>query len=74
MAFNADPNTGVPVVLGFLGSNSGIYIFGGTSEGSPAWAGIVADLDQLAGHPLGFLNPAIYALGAKHLLAPASGA
>ena len=71
VAFNADPNTGVPVALGFLGSNSGFYIFGGTSEGSPAWAGIVADLDQRAGHPLGFLNPAIYALGAKHLLAPA---
>ena len=71
VAFNADPDTGVPVALGFLGSNSGYYIFGGTSEGSPAWAGVVADLDQLAGHPLGFLNPALYALGAHHLLAPA---
>jgi subtilase family serine protease len=64
VAFNADPDTGVPVFLGFI--NGGLYgIFGGTSEGSPSWAGIVADLDQLAGVPLGFLNPALYALGAS---------
>ncbi|MGH3627697.1 MAG: S53 family peptidase [Sciscionella sp.] len=71
IAFNADPATGVLVHLGFLGgARNGYYIFGGTSEGSPAWAGIVADLDQLAHAPLGFLNPAIYALGAGHALYP----
>lgn len=65
ISFNADPDTGVLVYLGFLGgNNNGYYIFGGTSEGSPSWAGIVADLDQFAGVPLGFLNPALYALGA----------
>jgi subtilase family serine protease len=41
----------------------GYYGIGGTSEGSPQWAGIVADLNQYAGRPLGFLNPALYALG-----------
>jgi subtilase family serine protease len=73
VAFNADPDTGVLVYLGFLGAdNSGYYIFGGTSEGAPAWAGIIADLNQRAGHPLGFLNPTLYALGATDLLYPAA--
>ena len=71
VSFNADPDTGVLVQLGFLGAgNNGYYIFGGTSEGSPAWAGVVADLNQRAGFPLGFLNPALYALGAANLLYP----
>jgi subtilase family serine protease len=48
----------------FPGSGgAGWYGIGGTSEGSPQWAGIVADLNQYAGRPLGFLNPALYALG-----------
>jgi subtilase family serine protease len=34
----------------------------GTSEATPMFAGIVALADQLAGHALGFLNPAIYGL------------
>jgi len=36
---------------------------GGTSAGSPQWAGIIADANQLAGHPLGYLNFALYELG-----------
>ncbi|HTX92554.1 MAG TPA: S53 family peptidase [Anaerolineales bacterium] len=36
------------------------YLFGGTSCGSPQWAGIVAIADQKAGHSLGFINPALY--------------
>jgi subtilase family serine protease len=40
---------------------------GGTSEGSPQWAGIVADLNQFAGRPLGFLNPALYGLAGDGL-------
>lgn len=64
IAYNADPMTGVPVYLGFLPANQGGYfLFGGTSEGSPQWAGIIADANQMAGHPLGFLNPKLYALG-----------
>ena len=50
--------------LSFLGaSNAGYYGICGTSEGSPQWAGIVADLNQYAGQPLGYLNPIIYAVG-----------
>jgi subtilase family serine protease len=65
VSWNADPNTSILIYLSFLGaSNAGYYSIGGTSEGSPDWAGLVADLDQLAGHPIGLLNPYLYALGA----------
>ena len=32
----------------------------GTSASGPLWAGLIALADQEAGHPLGFVNPAIY--------------
>jgi subtilase family serine protease len=37
-------------------------IIGGTSEASPLFSGIVALADQVAGHSLGDLNPALYAM------------
>ncbi|MGC9961092.1 MAG: S53 family peptidase [Acidimicrobiales bacterium] len=37
----------------------------GTSAAAPMFAGIVALADQLAGHDLGLLNPAIYRLGER---------
>ena len=40
--------------------NGGWWLFGGTSCGSPQWAGIVAIADQMAGHDLGFINWALY--------------
>jgi subtilase family serine protease len=64
VAYNADPNTAILVYASFLGpANAGYYFIGGTSEGSPQWAGIIADANQLAGRPLGFLNPKLYAIG-----------
>jgi subtilase family serine protease len=64
VSYNADPYTGILIYLSFLGAaNAGYYEIGGTSEGSPQWAGIVADLNQFAGQPLGFLNPALYFVG-----------
>lgn len=33
---------------------------GGTSASTPFWAALVAIADQMAGHPLGFINPGIY--------------
>jgi kumamolisin len=36
---------------------------GGTSAGAPAWAGLVAMLNQQRGHRVGLLNPALYELG-----------
>jgi subtilase family serine protease len=38
----------------------------GTSEATPEFAAIVALADQVAGHPLGLLNPTLYALLAEH--------
>jgi subtilase family serine protease len=43
-------------------SVGGWGIVGGTSEASPLFSGIVALADQVAGHSLGYLNPALYAL------------
>jgi subtilase family serine protease len=64
ISYNADCFNVILVYLSYLGpGNAGYYGICGTSEGSPQWAGIVADLNQYAGRPLGFLNPALYALG-----------
>ncbi|MGO9906803.1 MAG: hypothetical protein ACLPY3_13960, partial [Solirubrobacteraceae bacterium] len=42
---------------------AGWGIVGGTSEASPLFSGVVALADQEAGHSLGDLNPALYAMG-----------
>ena len=44
-------------------SVKGWGIIAGTSEASPLFSGIVALTDQLAGHRIGLLNPALYAMG-----------
>jgi subtilase family serine protease len=41
----------------------GWSIVAGTSEATPEFSGIVALADQIAGHSLGDLNPALYAMG-----------
>jgi subtilase family serine protease len=43
-------------------SVAGWSIVGGTSEASPLFSGIVALTDQVAGHSLGYLNPALSAM------------
>jgi subtilase family serine protease len=50
----------------FPGSPAGWYVVCGTSEATPLFAGIVALADQEAGHSLGLINPALYALSAAH--------
>jgi subtilase family serine protease len=49
----------------FQGAKNAWNLFGGTSEAAPLFAGIVALADQVAGHPLGNINPALYVLGAE---------
>ena len=49
------PPTGDPCSAGW-------YVVGGTSSGSPQWAGLVAIADQIAGHGLGLINPRLYEL------------
>jgi subtilase family serine protease len=46
----------------FGGQPPGWYPTCGTSEATPEFAGIVALADQVAGHPLGLINPALYRL------------
>jgi subtilase family serine protease len=50
----------------FDGTKNAWSLFGGTSEAAPLFAGIVALADQVAGHPLGDINTALYALGAEN--------
>jgi subtilase family serine protease len=38
---------------------------GGTSAAAPAWAALGAIADQMAGHPLGFINPGLYKVAAS---------
>lgn len=45
---------------------AGFYLIGGTSEATPEFSGIIAIADQWAGHGLGLINPALYAMEAAH--------
>ncbi|HEY3523146.1 MAG TPA: S53 family peptidase [Candidatus Limnocylindrales bacterium] len=59
-----DPNTGMLVGQTQTfpdGTYYDTYRLGGTSLSSPLLAGLVALADQKAGHPHGFINPALYA-------------
>jgi hypothetical protein len=57
---------GVDVYQSFAGQPAGWYPICGTSESTPEFAGIVALADQVANHPLGLINPVLYALSAAH--------
>ena len=59
VSFNSAIYGGVLAYLGFFGLWA---VFGGTSASSPAWAGIIALLNQANGRPVGFINPEIYGL------------
>jgi len=56
----------VNVFQSFGGQPAGWYALCGTSEATPLFAGIVALADQVAGHPLGLINPALYKLASEH--------
>ncbi|HLI07789.1 MAG TPA: S53 family peptidase [Ktedonobacteraceae bacterium] len=60
IAADADPNTGMAFYLGGQWDQTG-----GTSASTPFWAAIIAIANQMAGHPLGFINPGIYKLAAS---------
>jgi subtilase family serine protease len=60
IAADADPNTGMAFYIGGQWDQTG-----GTSASTPFWAAIVAIANQMAGHPLGFINPGIYKLAAS---------
>jgi subtilase family serine protease len=75
VAYQASSRTGVLVRLtepyppgtnntcgGANPCDPGWYVVGGTSAGSPQWAGILAMADEMAGRDLGFINPTLYTL------------
>ncbi len=47
-----------------VAGTAGFYLIGGTSEASPEFSGIIAIADQMAGHGLGLINPALYSMEA----------
>ncbi len=73
ISLDADPGTGFLIGLHQAApAGWSIYTqtrYGGTSLASPLLAGVVADADQAAGTPLGFINPALYRMD---VAAPAS--
>ncbi len=65
VSMDADPTTGMLVgeTQQFSdGTYYDEYRIGGTSLSSPLLAGVIADADQAAGGPLGFVNPLLYGL------------
>lgn len=63
ISLDADAQSGMLIGLRQTfptGVHYGQFKEGGTSLASPLLAGIIADADQAAGAPLGFLNPVLY--------------
>jgi subtilase family serine protease len=70
LSMSAAVNGGANVYLGFTSTSQldavpapGWYVIGGTSEASPLFSGEVAIADQIAGHPVGLIDPSLYQLG-----------
>jgi subtilase family serine protease len=62
VAYNSAIHGGVLVANSSLTGTDMFFLVGGTSAAAPQWAAIFALANQAAGHPLGFVNPAIYKL------------
>ncbi len=61
---SASVNGGSWIYTSFAGVGGiGWNIFDGTGGATAEFSGIIALADQLAGHPLGLINPALYQLG-----------
>lgn len=59
MAGDADPTTGYSIRV-----DGQTIVIGGTSAVAPLWAGLIAVANQQLGTPVGFIQPAIYAIKA----------
>jgi subtilase family serine protease len=77
VGYQASSHTGVLTYMTLPGGGSGglacgstpcstgWYDVGGTSSGTPQWAGLVAIAAQIHGGGLGLINPTLYAIGAN---------
>ena len=59
VAGNADSETGYRVRV-----NGRDVVIGGTSAVAPLWAGLIAQMNQSLGKPVGYLNPLLYSRAA----------
>jgi subtilase family serine protease len=66
IAMSAACDGSVSVYSSYQPGQAGWSLTCGTSEATPEFAAIVALADQVAGHPLGVINPALYRLAAEH--------
>jgi subtilase family serine protease len=64
IAMSAACDGSVSVYSSYQPGAAGWSLTCGTSEATPEFAAIVALADQVAGHPLGLINPALYRLAA----------
>jgi subtilase family serine protease len=56
----------ITLYLSYPGITPGWHLVCGTSEATPLFAGVVAQAAQVAGHPLGLVNPKLYSMLAYH--------
>jgi subtilase family serine protease len=66
ISMSAACNGAVNVYSSYPGQSAGWSLACGTSEATPEFAAIVALAAQVAGHPLGLINPVLYKLSAQH--------
>jgi kumamolisin len=60
VAANSSPHSGYDIPL------DGVYeVVGGTSAAAPLWAGLIARINAAMGENIGYVNPALYALGSS---------
>ena len=71
IAYNAGVNGGVLTVCSVCNNGvPAVFLFGGTSAGTPQWSGLAAIADQVAHHRLGDINPTLYQIASnKHRFA-----
>lgn len=60
VAAAADPNTGLAIYI-----DGHWTLAGGTSAAAPLWAGVMAVANQVAGRPLGYINPSLYKIASS---------
>jgi len=66
ISYNAAIIGGVLAVWSSSGQGANlVFRFGGTSAGSPQWAGLTVLANQLGNHRVGFLNPRLYNIARK---------
>jgi len=70
VSFDSAVVGGVLAYVGFSAPLAGLprwEVIGGTSASSPAWAAIIALVNQVHGSPVGYINQAIYELAQSNL-------